>query len=61
LEERRRKRAEIMAKFQSQGRKENPIESAVRSPAPEIGTGGDSVNSGGIRTGESHSFALQQY
>jgi hypothetical protein len=54
LEERRRKRAEIMAKFQAQGRKENPIASTVASPAPEtMGTGADSVNSGGTRTGQS--------
>jgi serine/threonine-protein kinase PRP4 len=54
LEERRRKRAEIMAKFQAQGRKENPVELNVASPAPEaMGTGADSVNSGGIRTGQS--------
>ena len=52
LEERRRKRAEIMAKFQAQGRKENPVESAAASPAPDVGTGQDSFNSGGIRTGE---------
>jgi hypothetical protein len=52
LEERRRKRAEIMAKFQAQGRKENPVDSAVASPAPEVGTGQDSFNSGGIRTGK---------
>lgn len=53
LEERRRKRAEIMAKFQAQGRKENAIDSAAVSPAPEaMGTGGDSVNSGGTRTGQ---------
>jgi hypothetical protein len=45
-----------MAKFQAQGRKENPVESAVGSPAPDLGTGGDSVNSGGIRTGESYLF-----
>jgi hypothetical protein len=54
LEERRRKRAEIMAKFQAQGRTEKPVDSAAASPAPEVGTGQDSYNSGGIRTGESH-------
>jgi serine/threonine-protein kinase PRP4 len=60
LEERRRKRAEIMAKFQAQGRKENPVDSAAASPAPEgTGTGDDSVNSGGIRTGQSLHIALR--
>jgi len=54
LEERRRKRAEIMAKFQAQGRTEKPIDSAAASPAPDVGTGQDSYNSGGIRTGEFH-------
>jgi hypothetical protein len=54
LEERRRKRAEIMAKFQAQGRTEKQVDSAAASPAPEVGTGQDSYNSGGIRTGESH-------
>ena len=54
LEERRRKRAEIMAKFQAQGRTEKPVDSAAASPAPEVGTGQDSYNSGGIKTGESH-------
>lgn len=51
LEERRRKRAEIMAKFQAQGRKEKPVavDSAVGSPAPDAG--GESVTSGGTRTG----------
>lgn len=58
LEERRGKRAEIMAKFQAQGRTEKPVESAAASPAPEVGTGQDSYNSGGIRTSESHRFTL---
>jgi hypothetical protein len=53
LEERRKKRAEIMAKFQAQGRKENPIDSVAARPAPEsMGTGADSTQSGGIRTGK---------
>ena len=50
LEERRRKRAEIMAKFQAQGRKEKAIDSAVGSPAPDA-TGGESVTSAGTKTG----------
>jgi len=54
LEERRRKRAQIMAKFQAQGRTEKPVDSAAASPAPDVGTGQDSYNSGGIRTGEFH-------
>lgn len=53
LEERRRKRAEIMAKFQAQGRKENSVDTPkVGSPAPDaVGGGGESVTSAGTKTG----------
>jgi serine/threonine-protein kinase PRP4 len=53
LEERRRKREEIMAKFKANGGKAvvassmpGPLESAT------LGSGADSVHSGGLKTGE---------
>lgn len=50
LEERRRKREEIMAKFKTNGAKP-----AAATPVPanvSMGTGTDSVNSGGLGTAE---------
>jgi serine/threonine-protein kinase PRP4 len=52
IEERRRKREEIMAKFKANGRKASVGEASPATPAGELfGTGAESVTSAGTRTG----------
>ena len=51
LEERRRKREEIMAKFKANGAK-TEVATPAAANVPHLGTGADSVTSGGTRTGE---------
>lgn len=50
LEERRRKREEIMAKFRANGGK--PIAPSVKADPQVLGTGADSVTSAGMKTTE---------
>lgn len=51
LEERRKKREAIMAKFKAQRRQEQPIKPESGPTSDVVGTGGESVNSVGTRTG----------